>query len=113
MTVFASSLGGRFSGALESTYLTQFFRLLLLDLHEKTSAKKIEIKTMKIDFRKCWNPKSLFTKTEKPVPRPAGREQVIDWFKTTQRPKKIGFNSEGNAHEWFHGKSFFEVFIVD
>ena len=67
---------------------------------------------MKIDFRKCWNPKSLFTKTEKPVPRPAGREQVIDWFKTTQRPKKIGFNSEGNAHEWFHGKIFMDKIFI-
>ena len=59
---------------------------------------------MKIDLRKCWNPKSLFNKTEKPVPRPAGREQVIDWYKSTQKPKKIGFNAEGNVHEWFHGK---------
>ena len=58
---------------------------------------------MRVDLTKCWNPKNLFKKTEKVVSRPADREQVIDWYRTTQRPKKIGFNAEGNVQEWFHG----------
>ena len=53
---------------------------------------------------KC--PGNLFKKTDKPVPRPASREQVIDWFKTTQVPKKVGYDDEGNVCQWFHGKIY-------
>jgi len=54
-------------------------------------------------WSKCPN---IFNKTEKPVPRPASRDQVIDWFRTTQKPKKVGFDEEGNVCQWFHGKKF-------
>ena len=57
-----------------------------------------------MDTTKCWNPKNLFKKTEKPIPRPANREQVIEWYRSTQRPKKIGFTPEGTVCEWFHGE---------
>jgi len=57
-------------------------------------------------WAKCWNPSQLFKKngTENAIQRPNSREEVIDWYKTTQRPKNIGFNQDKTICEWFHGK---------
>ena len=57
-------------------------------------------------WAKCWNPSQLFKKngTENAIQRPNSREEVIDWYKTTQRPKNIGFNQDKTICDWFHGK---------
>jgi hypothetical protein len=62
------------------------------------------MKILGIDPTKCWNPGKLFQKDEKPVPRPSSRDQVVEWWKSVQKPKKIGIAKDGNVQEWFHGK---------
>merc|ERR1712227_1173365 len=61
------------------------------------------MKFLGVDPTRCWNPGKLFKKDQKPVPRPASREQVIEWWKITQKSKKIGMQKDGTVIEWFHG----------
>ena len=65
-------------------------------------------------WAKCWNPSQLFKKngTENAIQRPNSREEVIDWYKTTQRPKNIGFNQDKTICDWFHGKHLAQYAII-
>ena len=63
------------------------------------------MKFLGVDPTKCWNPGKLFKKEDKPVPRPSGRDQVIEWWKATQKTKKVGMEKDGTVTQWFHGKS--------
>ena len=72
------------------------------------------MKFLGVDPRRCWNPSKLFQKeSEKPVPRPASRDQVIDWFKKTQKPRRVVYQKDNTIYPWFHGKLFFTRFFIE
>ena len=67
------------------------------------------MKILGVDPRKCWNPSKLFQKeAEKPVPRPTSRDQVIDWFKKTQKPRRVIYQKDNTIFPWFHGRNLFK-----
>ena len=72
------------------------------------------MKILGVDPRKCWNPSKLFQKeSEKPVPRPTSRDQVIDWFKKTQKPRRVVYQKDNTIFPWFHGRIRFQKqFII-
>lgn len=42
--------------------------------------------------------------------KPPSRDAIINWFKTSEIPREVGLDEDGNHAKWFHGKYIIWVY---
>ena len=43
--------------------------------------------------------------TRQKLPKPAGKQEIVEWFKNTEKVKGTGLNRQTNrVQPWFHGE---------